>query len=245
MTVTLQRLPSDGTPFPLGRHVQRDDRSRAYAFSSKLSVPRGITVHWPSVCKVLDQGDIGSCYGNAVAQWVNTDYAKSLRARVHANKPLTQEDALKIYSRATVLDRFPGSFPPVDTGTSGIGAAKAGIKLGYLDAYVWAFSWSSLQAAVELTPVIVGTLWTNTMFECRDGLVTVGSLKDSNIAGGHAYLCTGIDHKAGVLEFRQSWGERWPGAKPGGYFAITFKDYRRLFDMQAESLVPQMRKAVT
>lgn len=47
-----------------------------------------------------------------------------------------------------------------DTGSTGLAVAKAGVKLGYLDRYEHTFSFTALQATVETTPTINGTVWT-------------------------------------------------------------------------------------
>jgi hypothetical protein len=70
-------------------------------------------------------------------------------------------------------------------------------------------------------------------------LVKVGAVIDSNIAGGHEYLICGIDWTEEVFEFRQSWGE-WEGAKPGGYFAISFSDYVKLLNADGDVTVPKI-----
>jgi hypothetical protein len=175
-----------------------------------------------------------------------------MRVKYRNGHPFREADALEIYSLATHLDDFPGEYPPDDTGSSGLGAVKAGIRLGFISTYSWVFSWTSLLAAIERTPLLAGTVWTNKMFVPVNGLVSVGSLSDSNIAGAHAYLMCGTDPKAhidnqdGVLEFRNSWGDvdDWPGCKPGGYFAVTFKDFQRLQDMQGDFTIPHMRSGI-
>lgn len=219
----------------LGRHVEHDERSKNFAFLAKTAKPQKKTTHWTSQAPVLDQGNLGSCTGNAMAQWLNTDFATG--ARGSRLTPLNEHDAIDIYSKATRLDNVPGVYPPTDTGSSGKAAAKAAFQMSFLKSYSWTFSFSSAQAAIEKQPLMSGSLWTNDMFKCVNGLVKVGSLADSNIAGGHEYLMCGIDWVAEVFEFRQSWGQ-WTGAKPGGYFAIGFKDYHGLLDNQGDIVVP-------
>lgn len=214
----------------LGRHVKHDSRSLDYAFLPADAKPKRVNTFWNSGTGPLNQGKLGSCTGNATAQWLNTAFANAVRAATHKGHYLTETDAVKIYSLGTQLDDSPGQYPPNDTGSNGISVAKAAEKLGYLDSYKHTFSFSSLQAALETTPVICGTIWTNTMFTPDNGLVTVGPLTDSNIAGGHEYLGCGLDFTEEVVIFRNSWGDQdaWEGCKPGGYFAISFTEYREL-----------------
>lgn len=236
-TTTLHRFePSDPR---LGRHVHHDSRSLKYEFLPRDATPKGKNTFWDSGTAPLNQGEVGSCTGNATAQWLNTNFANAVRKLTHKNKFLVEADALAIYSLGTRLDDGPGTYPPDDTGCSGIYVAQAGEKLGYLDSYKHTFSFAALQAALETTPTINGTVWTKTMFTAHNGLVKVGKLTDSNIAGGHEYLAAGIDWTEEVFVFRNSWGDQdaWPGCKPGGYFAIGFADYRKLLAEQGDVTV--------
>lgn len=223
----------------LGRHVHHDSRSLDYEFLPRRVKPKQKNTFWDSAIAPLNQGDLGSCTGNATAQWLNTNFANGVRKLTNKGKAFTEKDAVKIYSLGTTLDDQPGQYPPTDNGCDGLSVAKAGVQLGYLDKYTHTFSFSALQAALETTPVIVGTVWTNTMFKPKNGLVKVGRLVESNIDGGHEYLCCGIDFNAEILTFRNSWGDQadWPGCKPGGYFAIGFADYQKLLAEQGDVTV--------
>lgn len=229
----------DSTDSRLGRHVHHDSRSKDYEFLPRSAKPKQKNTFWDSAIAPLNQGDLGSCTGNAEAQWLNTNFANSVRNLTNKGKPLSEKDAVKIYSLGTTLDNQPGQYPPDDTGCDGLSVAKAGVKLGYLDKYTHTFSFTALQAALEQTPAIVGTVWTQSMFKPRNGLVKVGRLTQSNIAGGHEYLACGIDFSAEVMIFRNSWGDQdaWPGCKPGGYFAIGFADFQKLLAEQGDATV--------
>lgn len=231
----------DRTDPRLGRNVSHDDRSWNYMAQPKQAKPKGVNTFWGSKFAPLNQGDIGSCTGNAVAQWLNTDYAHKTLVKTHHGRKMMESDALHIYALGTTLDNIPGSYPPDDTGCDGGAVCKASRRLGYLTGYQWIFSFTSLQAQLEKSPVIMGSLWTNTMFTPKNGLVKVGRLINSNIAGGHAYMGAGIDFTEEVFIFRNEWGDEddWNGCKPGGYFAIGFKDYLKLLDAQGDVIVPQ------
>lgn len=226
----------------LGRHVEHDNRSKSFAFIGRQSKPEKVTTHWTSDAPPLDQGNIGSCTGTSMCQWLNTDFA--LGALIAADKVepgnfFDQKDAIEIYSKATRLDTLPGVYNPDDPGSTGNAACKAAKEFGYIDGYSWLFSFGSVQAAIEKTPLLVGTVWTEKMSEPRNGLLDVGPIVQSKVMGGHEYLMTGIDWENEVFEFRQSWGE-WEGAKPGGYFAITFWDFVKLLDQDADISVPKL-----
>jgi len=236
---TVTRHDYDPTDPRLGRHVKHDSRSLDYAFLPRDAKPKGVNTFWNSGTGPLNQGQVGSCTGNATAQWLNTTFAAPVRTLTHNGKYLSEADALAIYSLGTHLDHTRGVYPPDDTGCNGISVAKAAEKLGYLDSYRHIFSFTSLQAALEVTPVICGTLWTHTMYQPNNGLVDIGPLTDSNIAGGHEYLACGLDFTEEVVIFRNSWGDQddWPGCKPGGYFAIGFTDYRDLLATHGDATV--------
>lgn len=236
-TIAITRYePSDPR---LGRHVHHDSRSLDYEFLPRDAAPKKVNTFWDSATGPLNQGQLGSCTGNATSQWLNTNFSNTARNATHKDAYMTETDAVQIYSLGTHLDSAPGSYPPKDTGCDGVSVAKAGIKLGYLDSYTHTFSFAALQAAIETTPTINGTVWTNTMFKPTNGLVKVGKLTQSNIAGGHEYLCCGIDWTEDVLTFRNSWGDTdaWEGCKPGGYFAVSFADYQKLLDQQGDVTV--------
>lgn len=219
----------------LGRHVEHDERSWSHQFMGKSAVAQKKTTHWTSQAPGLDQLKLGSCTCNAQAQWLNTDVVATSRSAPRL--PLVEADAVRLYELATSLDNIAGKYPPQDTGSTGNAAAKAAVKLGYIKSYGWLFSFQSVQAAIELTPLSMGTLWTNQMFTANNGLVTVGKITDANIAGGHQYLVSGIDWEQKLFEFRNSWGEDW-GKK--GYFAMGFRDVESLLEAHGDVTVPKM-----
>jgi len=238
MTHTIEVHRFDPSDPRLGRHVHHDSRSLAHAFLPKDAKPKGVNTFWGSGTGPLNQGQIGSCTGNAAAQWLNTDFAKQVRKLVNENHYFTEDDALDLYSIATTLDTEPGQYPPDDTGSDGVSVSKAGHQLGFLDKQycLHTFSFSSAQAGIERRPAIQGTIWTNDMYYPRNGLVKVGKIVDSNIVGGHEYLFCGVDYTEEVHIFRNSWGDddEWEGCKPGGYFAIGFKDVQNLLANQGD-----------
>jgi hypothetical protein len=235
MSIDVQRYdPSDPR---LGRHVRHDSRSLNYEFLAWDAQPQRRNTFWTSNAKPLNQGKLGSCTGNAAGQWLNTVFALPARRRVRNGRYLTQSDAVNLYSLATTFDKWDGVYPPTDTGSDGLSVAKAGVQLGYLDRYSHTFSLRALQAALEITPVICGTVWTASMFSPVNGLVKVGKLNATTIKGGHEYMGCGIDWNEEVIIYRQSWGDDWRGAKPGGYFAIAFKEVSSLLAYQGDVTV--------
>jgi hypothetical protein len=228
-TVITYQPPTDPR---LGRVVEHDERSRNYAFT--LTQPTHTTVNWTTSAPVLDQGDVGSCTGNAMAQLLDTDHFTGTGL---GGKYLDETDALTLYELATRLDHMPGEYPPTDRGSSGVAVAKAAEKLSYITRYEHCFGWPHFQAAIETQPVIVGTLWTQQMMTPGpDGLVTVGELSDQTVMGGHEYLCRGINYETQRITFRNSWGAGWGDQ---GEFAISFTDFETLLACEGDVTVPQ------
>lgn len=225
------------TPFPLGRKVEHDEESRNYPFRAKIVKHHNVIHDLPFT--VLDQGDLGSCTGNAAAQCFNSALFRPVRRRLNKGRLLYEADAVKLYSLATSLDEYPNeTYPPTDSGSSGLGVAKASKQLGYIDRYTHTFSFNAFCLAVQEQPVIVGTQWTNDMFNpvsSRLGAFAVpGALTQDNIAGGHEYLAIGINWDASWLRFRNSWGKNW-GTR--GDFYMSFGDFENLLKADGDATV--------
>lgn len=207
----------------LGRHVEHDERSRRYP-ARTTAVQR--TVLWTHSAPVLDQGELGSCTGNALAQCLNTGRFKTSRKRY-----LDEAAARTLYSRATALDDDPGQWPPTDTGSSGLAVAKAGVQYGYLTGYQHAFGFDHFLGAIQLSPVIVGTNWYEDMFTPANGYLSVSG----SAAGGHEYLVLGANLKGQYVTMLNSWSKTW-GAN--GRARIRFNDFQRLLNEDGDVTIP-------
>ena len=118
----------------LGRHVEHDPQSRA--FSAGTAAIK--TVTYKRYGQVFDQGDLGSCTGNAMAGVLMTEPLWV------TGRNLTEDDAVALYKVATKLDNIPGKYPPTDTGSSGIAVMKAAVKAKYITGYAHTFSLDQL-----------------------------------------------------------------------------------------------------
>lgn len=195
----------------LGRHVHHDPRSLQYQV-----VPDGTvkTVRWDRSIPVLDQGDVGSCTGNAATGHLGTapEYATLTSQIAAGHLHLDEADALTLYSAAEVIDG-DGPYPPNDNGSSGLSVAKAAKNAGLISGYTHMTSLAACQTAIQGGPFIVGSDWHSSMDNPdANGLVTVSG----TVRGGHEYECIGYDAATDLWEFVNSWGTSY--GKAGHFF---------------------------
>lgn len=212
------------TPFPLGRERYHDPRSLSYPVLATDVVVRSKA--WRRYGSVLDQGSLGSCTGNAAAHGLN-----SSPFHVTATPCFKETDAIAFYSLATSLDAFPDTYPPVDSGSSGVGVSKAVQSLGHITAYRWSFGFDHFLQALMQGPVLCGTNWHQNMFyPDSDGLVhPVG-----DIAGGHEYLANGVNVTSKLIRFQNSWSSLWGVS---GHFYMTFDDFTALLNEGGDAVL--------
>ena len=215
--------------YALGRFPEHDERSRSFAAMVPAVKPK--TVLWEHNAPVLDQGQLGSCTGNALAQWMNTDYARTYQFD-GMRPPLSEAAAVELYSAATRIDNVPGHYPPVDTGSSGLAVCKAAVRAKYLSAYRWVFSFESLLLALQTSPVIVGTAWYSGMFTPSH----IGQIQTSgDMVGGHEYLILGADIEHKRITMLNSWGPEWG---QDGRAWMSFAMFRFLLRDHGDVTVP-------
>jgi hypothetical protein len=188
----------------LGRQVVHDPRSRSFAMP--VTVDRST---WrDKAVRIYDplpnpNQPIGNCTGCAKAMQFN-----AIGNRV-TGVVLDMEEATAIYSAATGIDPWEGSWPPEDTGSSGLASAQAAIALGYGAEYRWLFGGADevVQAIMGGAAVSVGTWWYSGMFSGQGsfaGLPTI--LPSGSKAGGHQYLARGYDEGTDLVLCRCWWG---------------------------------------
>lgn len=215
------------TPFPLGRHPEaaanHDPRSLNFPAPTDIAP---VSKWWRHYGPVLDQGQVGSCTGNAAAQALNTK-----PFHVVGSACLKEPDAVALYTLATQLDSYPGSYPDQDTGSDGLSVAKAAQQKGYITGYQHSFGLDHLLSALQFGPSIVGTVWTNDMFyPDAEGFVK----PTGGDAGGHEYLCSGVNMKYRFLRFLNSWSPLWG---KHGHFFITFDDFSTLLGQGGDAVL--------
>jgi hypothetical protein len=208
----------------LGRHVEHDERSRSFAVEETATLTSKL---WPRTTPILDQGDLGSCTGNAA----------TVAAACHpivdglpANTPkLDENEAVHLYELATVLDSFPGAYPPDDTGSSGIAVAKACVQEKLIAGYKHSFSLAAMQSGLQDGPCIFGLPWMST-FDTPDddGVISWGGHE----RGGHEILIRGISMDREAFLCDNSWGTSW-GSQ--GQFIMPFDVAQKCIDNEADA----------
>lgn len=224
----------DRTDPRLGRHVRHDPRSKAFAFRAEPGTVLKDVEH-PRHIPILDQGQVGSCTGNAAVGALGTGilWAALQPVLPSAAAELDEVLARGLYSEATKLDDEPGQWPPTDTGSDGLSIAKACKVGGFISGYQHAFSLADFLAALQRQPVIVGTLWYESMFRpAADGMLEVDP--SSGIAGGHEYVARRYRAADRMIGFDNSWGAGW-GEQ--GSFWIDAGTFGQLLERQGDATI--------
>lgn len=210
--------------YKLGRKVNHDTRSLNYPFdTTNLSI---VDVEHKRLIPVLDQGDVGSCTGNAGIGVINT--APFVQAKIPYYSP-DEAGALKLYGEAEKIDGGAG-YPPEDQGSSGLSIAKALKNAGVISGYQHVFTLQDTLKALSMYSVLTGMNWYEDMFKPdSDGRVhPTGAL-----AGGHEIQAYKIDVENGRIWFYNSW-KNWG---INGTFYLTWADFNTLLGQQGDVTV--------
>lgn len=217
----------------LGRFVEHDPRSRDFPTFDHGAEHAYLAVAHPRYTRILDQGQLGSCTGNAGTGLLGTE---PFCVSASTGAVFDEAYAVKLYSDATRRDDVPGHYPPMDTGSSGLAIAKVLKARGLIAGYRHAFSVTGLLSALQLGPVIIGTVWLSGMDEPdARGFVSISG----SVQGGHEYLCREFEPGAtlddGVLTLDNSWGSGWGD---NGRFRMHVRDMAYLLGQQGDVVAP-------
>jgi hypothetical protein len=205
----------------LGRHVYHDSRSLAYQVR-----PAGTVVSrtWRRDIPVLDQGNLGSCTGNAAVGVLGSEpFYPTLPGRT-----LDEAQAVTLYSAAEKIDGGEG-YPPEDDGSTGLSVAKAAKAAGLISGYLHMTSVAACQTAIASGPFIIGSDWYSGFDNpTPGGLVTISG----TVRGGHEYECIGFDASTGLWELVNSWGTSYGVA---GHFFYTSATLAALLAAQGDA----------
>lgn len=232
----------------LGRHVKHDPRSLRYLVAAG---PREalVSVRHERRIPVLDQGDLGSCTGNAAEGACGTGALFDAIPGDQKNKPDTtdayfdEQEAVALYSTATGLDTYQGTYPPEDTGSDGLSVAKAAKRAGLISGYRHATSLDAALTALAAGPVIAGINWYSSFDRpSGGGVISIGA--DAYVRGGHEICVDELDVERERIGFTNSWGDSWG---QGGRAYIGWDDFERLLaeDGDVTVFVPLSQPAPT
>lgn len=232
---------ASNNPHPLGRNINHDPRSLAYPFSARPEFDIQVISRpaWTRQIPILDQGNIGSCTGNAgVGRIATDDVDRPGLTSISIGDMLWWCDealAIHFYSEATKIDPWPGVYPPDDTGSDGTSIANVLYHYGLIAEYTWAFNGlNDVLIALMSGPVMVGTYWYSSMF-FPDASGGVSIAPNAYIAGGHEYLANGqVDVENKRLWFDNSWGSAWGN---NGTFSMSFDTLDRLLNEQGDATI--------
>ena len=210
--------------YKLGRVVNHDTRSLAFGFdTSGLSI---IDVEHKRLVPVFDQGQVGSCTGNAGVGAINTTPFVTPSAHYSPD----ETGALALYRDAEIMDGGVG-YPPEDRGSSGLTIGKALLNAGVISVYQHTFTLNDALKALSLYPVITGINWYSDMFHPDpDGRVH----PTGTVAGGHEIEAYKVDVENGRIWFWNSWGASWG---VNGTFYLTWADFATLLAQQGDVTV--------
>lgn len=203
----------------LGRHVAHDPRSRDYPAEQAPGIVT--TVHDMPSSLPLNQGDIGSCTGNAMAGLLACH-------GVIVGEPL----AVHLYEEATKVDPYPGTYPPDDTGSAGLYVAKAAKAEGYCKWYRHAFGLEHALRAIVRRPVIIGIDWYSS-FDVPGAGGIIEILPGATVRGGHEVLVYGVDAERKTILICNSWGL---GYGIDGRVELPWDDFEVLLNNQGDVL---------
>ncbi|GHE80100.1 hypothetical protein GCM10014715_39330 [Streptomyces spiralis] len=261
----------------LGRHQVLDARSLQWVHEHTGAALKPVQ-HTPRI-PVLDQEDLfaqgihlsqviagaedvdalGSCTGNAGTAGVSLllDDAEAKAAGLDLADPKSVEEwAIGLYAEATGLDDADGTFPPADTGSSGLAIAKALKRRGLVGHYRHATNATAVASLLQTGGLLFGVPWFKAWFEPdRYGFIDGGDWESSPLAGGHEIFVTGLeqvvqDHAgrvepgSTVIRFRNSWSRSWGDDGDGLMTLATYQRLRRYIDaiQLAKSDAIQLRK---
>lgn len=171
--------------FPMGATIDKDTWKNK---SIRIFDPR----RNPNQCH-------GECTGCANAMMLNSVGSRA------KGVVLGMDYAHKVYSWASANDPWDGSWPPTDTGSSGLAAAKAAQVFGTGGEYRWIFGGADevIQTVMNGRAVSCGTWW-------HEGMMRADQMRrifpTGPRVGGHQFIVRGYHERMDSAIVRCWWG---------------------------------------
>jgi hypothetical protein len=231
----------------LGRHMWLDGRSLAFMVENDARAMRGglEDQDWKREMVILDQGDLGSCTGNAGAGALGTEPFFSAAGRDVLPDPsdagACEDFAVQLYSDATKVDFGPGQYPPNDTGSSGLAICKVLKSRGVIRGFRFARTAYGFLRLLQTGPVLQGMDWYEAFFDPdANGYIDANpGWRASGIAGGHEVEALGLQlDESNLLNstivYANSWASDWG---QDGYFKMRLRTYEDLNNVDLKQYV--------
>jgi hypothetical protein len=220
------------TEYGLGRVHAPDDRDRNFRLAEHLGLEgetlTGVKGWWEGGAW-YNQGNTGTCVGHGWAHEIEDAPV------THPNEVV---DPFAIYDLATTLDEWSDNDGDRSAGTSVRAGAKAAQQMGYIGSYLWAWNVQDIiNAILTVGPVVVGTVWYESMFEpVNEGdRVVLKVDPNSGVAGGHCYVLNRVNTETGFFRMKNSWGQGWAN---NGHASIRIDDFAMLLADDGEACMP-------
>lgn len=214
----------------LQRRLHGPIRARAKASYSVAEDAK--SVFWgPVLERSLDQ--VGnSCTGNsALGPHLMRPYSVAtlpIPWRGVTNVDSLETLALDIYQAATLIDPWPETCPPSDTGSNSQASLTVAVRLGLYSSFSEAVTFADVQRGLSTGACVFESNWHEEMFSPeRCGQIHVKGAID----GGHAYVLVGDDVDRKLLWGWTSWGDTFGVrvGRHGGYFSLSYGDFVTLY----------------
>lgn len=196
--ITIAAIPQHPS---LGRQLVHDSKSLEYPVREPIDKSKWVT----KTIEICDpEINPNQCHGEC------TGVAKCVQMNAMGNRVegvvFDMNAAHTFYHLATTLDPFTGEWPPNDTGSSGLGSAKAAQQLGIGGEYRHVFDGADgvVQQIQEDRVVSCGTWWYEGMFSPDNERVIE---PNGPRKGGHQYAAIGYDLEHDRVLIRCWWGD--------------------------------------
>ena len=223
------------------RHQNPDARDKVYAARLSAAPPAECDLR-PEMPPVYDQGQLGSCTGNAIAGAMEyerdrqglSDFVparlfiyyneRAMEGTVSSDSGAMIRDGIKVVNSEGVC---PETLWPYDTGMFAVKPPKRCYVAALTDRLV---QYEAVQTLADLKDAIsskLAVVFGFTVYEsfespqvAQTGVLPMPDVQTESTVGGHAVVAVGYSDPKGHVIVRNSWGPSWGAA---GYFYMPYQ----------------------